>query len=126
MTLVRQVRGRLVGFGLAALGCLAIALAHPHSAFAVIECGNKALPAGDWFACGESGDLGSIYGGVNEGPGNHDLCVGPMVPKNGKYEFPYGWDCGTGTVDWEFSLIDSYPALDNDSNAEYNAFVQGY
>jgi len=127
MTLIRQTGGRFAAQGLLVLACLAIALAAPYSASATgIECGNKDIPNGDWFACGSSGDLTTVWGGVNEGPGNHDVCVGPMVPKSGKYEFPDGWDCGSGSVRWEIGSIDSYPALYNDSNAAYNAWVEGY
>jgi hypothetical protein len=107
------------------LACLAIAMAHPYMAHAE-ECGGN-LPSSDWTSCGIKEENTVVWGGINSGGGNHDDCVAAMTYNGGKYEWPWGWHCGTGSnySEWPAGVLD-FPSFYNDSGTEYNMWLQGY
>lgn len=54
----------------------------------------------------------------HEGPGG--ICVGPVQYSNGKFIFPYGWECSTGhDRSWEFPNIEASEGIDNPSAYSY-------
>jgi len=95
-----------------ALTMLTILLAAPRPASAGSWGGT--LNGHEWGSSGDVENIGFIYGKHEEGSST-GLCVGPVTHDSGGYHFPYGWDCGSGTVEWEFTRLVAAGAVYNNS-----------
>ena len=63
-----------------------------------------------WTTNGDVFTLHEIFARVESGPSA--ICVGP-VQYSGGWVFPYGWDCSSGSVDWQFAAINAAGGVDN-------------
>jgi hypothetical protein len=97
------------------IAALAIAMAAISSA-AQADLWIGKLPGKTW-TCGSCavGTLHGLFAHVLEGPSA--ICVGP-VQYSGGWVFPYGWDCGGSSVDWEFAAINAAHGTDNPNSSE--------
>ena len=65
---------------------------------------------------------GPLFQLTGETSSNIAICVAPATYSGGKFSWPYGWDCGTGGVSWDFSEINAHPALDNPNSITIGAY----
>lgn len=77
------------------------------------------LGSKEW-TCAKCDVQSELYFIHAEAPGpKHSVCVGP-VQYNGKWVFPYGWNCSTeSTVSWEFSYVDASEGVQNPGSVSY-------
>jgi len=49
------------------------------------------------------------------------ICVGPVRHGSG-WEFPYGWECRSSEVSWEFSPLSAAAGVDNPNSKEFSYY----
>ena len=108
----RRAQRKVVLASLLALTMLTILLVAPRAASAYNWGGT--LNGHEWGSSGLVEANTFMYGKHEEGPST-GLCVGPVQHSESGYSFPYGWDCGSGTVIWEYSAIWAAGAVYNNS-----------
>jgi hypothetical protein len=70
------------------------------------------LPGKTWTTDGHVYALEGIFAKVESGPSA--ICVGPVSES---LTFPYGWDCGQGSVEWTFAPIWAAGGVDNPNSS---------
>jgi hypothetical protein len=59
--------------------------------------------------------LHGLFASVKEGP--PAICVGPVQWNGSSWVFPYGWNCGQGSITWEFAAINAAHGTDNPNSS---------
>lgn len=71
------------------------------------------LPGKSWTTDGHVYAIDDIFAEVLSGPSA--ICVGPVTEA---LTFPYGWACGSRSVNWEFTAIWAAGGVDNPNSKE--------
>jgi hypothetical protein len=109
--------------------CLVVAVAFSAtalSASAQADIWNGSNPAYSWTTGnGAYYSLYWEYAGVTSGPAT--ICVSPVRYEGGKFVFPWGWQCGSGSIEFTHPKIEAAHGVynPNGSRQYFNAgFLQ--